>query len=292
MNNTILLVDDEENILKSLKRLLRKDGYEILIANSGQEALDLLEKNRVQVVLSDQRMPNMTGSELLEKVRQLYPETVRMILSGYADFESVVDAINNGKIFRFLNKPWNDEDIRENVKSAFEKQRNKETLVSFDENTKLYNSFYFDMSLSAKLAEYETTKQPFGLVMVDIDHFDRLRQVFGSQSLEQVIILAAKELKAWSETKNADPCRLTEDQFAVICRNLSSKEEFTQQVKEVFSIYSKAYNIDDQSLAITASVGGVFVNEKFENPKVLIRKVISLVNTIKEEGRNTFKVSP
>lgn len=115
----LLLVDDEENILKSLMRLLRRDGYTILRAQSGEEALRILAEHTVQVVLSDQRMPNMIGSELLGRVKALYPDTVRLMLSGYTDLESVTDAINRGAIYRFLTKPWDDELLRQNVAEAF-----------------------------------------------------------------------------------------------------------------------------------------------------------------------------
>lgn len=116
---TLLLVDDEQNIVSSLKRLLRRDGYQILTANSGQEGLDVLTSNKVDVIVSDQRMPGMTGVEFLRNVKELYPETVRMVLSGYTELNSVTDAINEGAVFRFLTKPWDDEKLRENIKEAF-----------------------------------------------------------------------------------------------------------------------------------------------------------------------------
>ncbi|MDO8650663.1 MAG: EAL domain-containing protein [Undibacterium sp.] len=116
---TLLLVDDEQNIVSSLKRLLRRDGYHILTANSGQEGLDVLAGNKVDVIISDQRMPGMTGVEFLRNVKEIYPETVRMVLSGYTELNSVTDAINEGAVFRFLTKPWDDEKLRENIKEAF-----------------------------------------------------------------------------------------------------------------------------------------------------------------------------
>lgn len=116
---TLLLVDDEQNIVSSLKRLLRKDGYHILTANSGQEGLDILTDNTVDVIVSDQRMPGMTGVEFLRKVKGLYPDTIRIVLSGYTELNSVTDAINEGAVFRFLTKPWDDDKLREHIKEAF-----------------------------------------------------------------------------------------------------------------------------------------------------------------------------
>ncbi len=116
---TLLLVDDEPNILASLKRLLRRDGYQILLANSGQEGLEILEKNKVDVIISDQRMPNMTGVEFLRTAKVSHPDTVRIVLSGYTELQSITDAINEGAIYKFLTKPWEDEQLRSNIQQAF-----------------------------------------------------------------------------------------------------------------------------------------------------------------------------
>lgn len=116
---TILLVDDEENILSSLKRLLRRDGYRILVASGGEAGLEILSTNPVDVIVSDQRMPGMTGVEFLRRVKMLYPDTVRMVLSGYTEFQSITDAINEGAIYKFLTKPWDDEQLRLNIQEAF-----------------------------------------------------------------------------------------------------------------------------------------------------------------------------
>ena len=115
----VLVVDDEPGILSALKRVLRRDGYEILAASSAKEGLRILGDHDVQVILSDQRMPEMSGTEFLSRVRDLYPETIRIILSGYTDLESIADAINRGSIYKFLTKPWEDDLLRENVREAF-----------------------------------------------------------------------------------------------------------------------------------------------------------------------------
>lgn len=119
MERTLLLVDDEEGITASLYRLLRRDGYTILRANSGQEGIELLAQNKVGVIISDQRMPGMTGVEFLSKVKEMYPDTVRIVLSGYTELNSVTDAINRGAIYKFLTKPWEDDLLRANIEEAF-----------------------------------------------------------------------------------------------------------------------------------------------------------------------------
>ncbi|HWH81348.1 MAG TPA: EAL domain-containing protein [Burkholderiaceae bacterium] len=116
---TLLLVDDEENILSSLKRLLRRDGYTILTACGAAEGLQRLAETEVDVIVSDQRMPGMTGVELLRRAKELYPDSIRMVLSGYTELQSIIDAINEGAIYKFLTKPWDDERLRGHVAEAF-----------------------------------------------------------------------------------------------------------------------------------------------------------------------------
>ncbi len=116
---TLLLLDDEENILRALTRLLRRDGYRILSTTNVKEAFSLLARNDVQVIVSDQRMPEMSGTEFLSRVKGIHPNTVRIVLSGYTDLKSVTDAINEGAIYKFLTKPWDDQQIRDQIQQAF-----------------------------------------------------------------------------------------------------------------------------------------------------------------------------
>jgi len=116
---TVLLVDDDEKVISSLQRLLALDGYVVLRARNALEGFEQLALNRVAVIVSDFRMPGMNGAEFLGRAKELYPETVRIMLSGHADFDSVTDAVNLGAIYKFLNKPWSDDDVREKIDQAF-----------------------------------------------------------------------------------------------------------------------------------------------------------------------------
>ena len=119
--DVILFVDDEENILKSIKRSLIDEPYKILLANSGKEALDILSKNIVSVIVTDMRMPEMNGIELLEIVKKLYPNIVRIVLTGYAHVSTLIAAINSGQIYRYLIKPWKlDSEFKPTLKQALE----------------------------------------------------------------------------------------------------------------------------------------------------------------------------
>jgi diguanylate cyclase (GGDEF)-like protein/PAS domain S-box-containing protein len=116
---TLLLVDDEENIVAALRRLLRAEGWLVLGATSAEQALQLMARHEVDVILSDQRMPGMTGVELLRRARVLCPDTVRLVLSGYTELQAITDAINEGAIYKFLAKPWDDAQLRSHLRDAF-----------------------------------------------------------------------------------------------------------------------------------------------------------------------------
>ena len=122
--HTILLVDDETSITKALNRLFRKGGYKILTAASGQEGLDILhtlkngEENPASLIISDQRMPGMNGAAFLAKSKEIFPDAIRFLLTGYSDMDAIVDAVNKGEIHRYLTKPWNDDDIILQVRQA------------------------------------------------------------------------------------------------------------------------------------------------------------------------------
>jgi len=115
----LLLVDDEPNILAALKRLLRADQYQVFTAGDGPQGLALLAQQTVDVIVSDQRMPGMLGADFLRKARELAPDTIRIMLSGYTELQSVTDAVNEGAIYKFLTKPWEDEQLRGHIAEAF-----------------------------------------------------------------------------------------------------------------------------------------------------------------------------
>lgn len=119
MARTIMLVDDEFDSLEPI-RILLNDEFNVLVAESGKDALKMLETMRAEIVVSDQRMPGMTGVQLLNRVRELYPNTVRIILSAYTDFDAMTMAINEGRVYRYLAKPWNVDSLRVVINQALE----------------------------------------------------------------------------------------------------------------------------------------------------------------------------
>lgn len=134
---SILYVDDEENNLISLKATFRIK-YKVFTAISGDEALKILEKNEIHIIISDQRMPNMTGVEFLEKVLEAYTKPIRILLTGYADMEAIVDAVNRGKIFHYLTKPWSADELSKTIERAYAVYIEKEKILAL--NTSLIKS--------------------------------------------------------------------------------------------------------------------------------------------------------
>lgn len=130
---TLLIVDDDAGVLASMARLFRHEGYDLLLAQGGKEGLERLADREVGVILVDQRMLDMSGCVFFSRARELRPDSVRIVLTGYTDLTSLADAVNRGAIFKFLTKPWEDDDLREAVREAFQLYR-----VS-RENTRLAN---------------------------------------------------------------------------------------------------------------------------------------------------------
>jgi len=119
---TLLFVDDELGVLKALRRVFFEEGYRLLTAGSGAEALEIMAKETVDLIISDQRMPGMTGVELLREMKQRWPETIRIMLTGHGDVQTITEAVNDGAVYKFITKPWHDEDLKITVRLALEQR--------------------------------------------------------------------------------------------------------------------------------------------------------------------------
>jgi response regulator RpfG family c-di-GMP phosphodiesterase len=157
--HTVLFVDDEVNILKAVQRLLRHEPLEVLCASRAQEALDLLGRHRAQVVVSDQRMPEMSGVDLLSAVRERHPDIVRMMLTGYTEMTIAVEAINRGEIFRLITKPWNDEELKATLRQACDHYDLKQEIKRLNQVTREQNFKLQDMNRNLEQKVRERTKQ-------------------------------------------------------------------------------------------------------------------------------------
>lgn len=121
--NKLLLVDDDANILRSLSRVFAEEEYSVFTASDGSEALEVMRRVPIDLIISDQKMPGMSGLEFLEKTMDDYPDVIRIILTGHAELNDAIRAINSGSVYKFILKPWNNDDLKVTVKRALE-QRN------------------------------------------------------------------------------------------------------------------------------------------------------------------------
>ncbi len=278
MQNTLLLVDDEPNVLRSLTRLFSDNGYRVLMANSGKEALELLLNEKVQVIISDQRMPTMTGSQLLIIVRKLYPDTVRLILSGYADFNAVQSAINEGAIFKFLTKPWDDELLLKDVNDALKKydeqikvkenERELEKLMYQDKLTGLCNRLSFSQNLFSVIKKAEAREPKFALLTIDVDRFEEINNSFGFENGDKVLKEIAIRLSQL-DVNQGEVARLSSNQFSIIYVNEFDLSAINDFIETVSNRLKQPFMIAGSKLYINVSMGVSYYPQHARNPDLL-----------------------
>ncbi|MFZ2161752.1 MAG: HD domain-containing phosphohydrolase [Sideroxyarcus sp.] len=168
-NETLLLVDDEANVLSSLKRLFRPFGYRIFTAEGGAQGLEIMQRETVDLVISDMRMPEMDGAQFLQKVYEQWPDTVRILLTGYAEISATIDAVNKGHIYRYISKPWEDNDIVLAIKQALRQKQLEKANQGLEELTRKQNEELKDLNanLEQKVkARTEEVRQTMGFLEV------------------------------------------------------------------------------------------------------------------------------
>lgn len=194
----VLFVDDEPRVTSALKAIFRRE-YDVFIANSGADALALLSKQKVDVLVSDQRMPHMLGNELLAAVSKQYPQTMRILLTGFMDMKAIVDSINEGEVYRFINKPWRNDEMREVVADAALASEipviSMNATINETEQQTVSNT-----SASAKSSQTSKPEQDQALLMMeqkkDIRHqirkfcSDQEIMIYGTQNVEQAVAAA------------------------------------------------------------------------------------------------------
>lgn len=199
-DKTLLLVDDEPNILKSLNRVFRREGYTIFTANSGLEGIELLNQHDIAVILSDQRMPSMSGTEFLKKAKEIRPNSVRIVLSGFTDIESITTAINEGSIFKFLTKPWDDDQLKANIREAFE-------LHSLKEKNEQLNREISEKNKALKITNDElrkTAAENERLIRVQAQALQMSQAVFARVPVGLISIDSEQCIQVYNETALAN----------------------------------------------------------------------------------------
>ncbi|OIR17227.1 phytochrome-like protein cph2 [mine drainage metagenome] len=324
VERTLLLVDDEDEIGAALARLLRGDGYAILRANSGIEGLEILARHEVGVVISDQRMPGMSGVEFLTRVYELYPQTIRIVLSGYADLNSVTDAINRGAIYKFFTKPWDNEALRADVLEAFrryELMRQKEKLLHdiqganvllsqinlelaaemeqkdsqieriahYDPLTDLPNRLLFLDRLDQEIARAHRDDRMVAVLSLDLDRFKQVNDSFGHPVGDEVLQIVASRL-----ARHARECdtvaRIAGDEFGLLLTGIKATHyagEVAQNILDSFA--HDPVTIGDNEIYVTFSMGiGIYPFDGV-NTTALLKNAAAALHHAKNEGRNNFQ---
>lgn len=218
---TVLFVDDEPNILRAIKRALFKMDINMLLAESGIKALELLETNTVNVVISDMKMPHMSGAELLEQVAQKYPNTFRVVLTGFADIDSTIKAVNQGKIHRYLQKPWDNQELINTIEEGLERVKLK------DENERL------------QLLTRAQNK--------------KLKDINALQ--EQTIQKRTKQIKAALNRIEKNNYALEQVLFNVISINPAINGKFAIEVSELAGLLAHQAGCDKETIRVTKYAG-------------------------------------
>ncbi len=194
----ILYVDDEEHNLTSFAATFRKD-YKIHICTNGNEALEIMRHNDIKLVITDQRMPEMTGIQLLEKLSPEFPDSIRMILTGFSDIEVIIEAINSGRVFRYITKPWNENELKmtiENARQLFDLQtRNKDLVEELqqkveeqDQTLKLFTRYVPEQVVKSTLEKsqesiFEGELRNVAVLFCDIRGFTPLSEVLSPKEV-------------------------------------------------------------------------------------------------------------
>lgn len=230
----ILFVDDEENILRALKRLFMDEDCEVFTASSGADALKILQENKdICVIVSDQRMPEMTGVDFLEKSRKISPQSIRILLTGYADINAAVDAINRGGTYRYITKPWKDEDLLQTVKGALQNyflvQENKRLNAIVKKQNAELKKWSEELEVIVQEQTVELQKS-----YDDLKRFNaRLRTNFKSTIVAFSGLLELRDKRMRNHSKNV----------AEIVGNVARKLNMTSEEREVLIVAALLHDI-------------------------------------------------
>jgi diguanylate cyclase (GGDEF)-like protein len=324
MERTLLLVDDEEDVVAALERLLRHDGYNILRANSGKQGLEVLAQHEVGVVISDQRMPEMSGVEFLTRVKELYPDTIRVVLSGTGDFDTVTTAINQGAIYKFFTKPWDNDVLRVDVMEAFWRQelaREKgqllqqiqsanellaqvnldlaaamelkdsqiDRVVHYDTLTNLPNRLLFLDRLDQELTRAQRDNSMMAVLMIDLNRFKQVNDSFGHPVGDQLLQIVAERLN--SQIRACDTvARIAGDEFCIALTGVKTSHAAGEVAQKLLDLFAhNSISVNDIEIFITLSIVVSIYPVDGLNTTTLLKNADAALHQAKNEGRNNFQ---
>jgi diguanylate cyclase (GGDEF)-like protein len=294
MNQALLFVDDEPNILKTLRLIFEDDSYIIYTATSGKDALEILAKTPIQVIISDQRMPNMTGTEFLTQVKSLYPKTVRIILSGFSDFDALKDAINNGAIYKFINKPWDIDALRTLVRDAFQQimpmvdDADILKLANKDSLTKLPNRFLLNKQLEKLIISARKTKQSIVIILLFLDGFNSVDEVFGEINEGNILQIIAKRIQKLVE-EDANIANLGWGKFCLLFENIL-KNSLENLLSKILVEIKKPVKVLNREYLLSSTIGISLFPEHGDTYYSLMKHAEYARSLSAKLGGNTYKI--
>ena len=321
----ILVVDDEPSILSALTRLLRRSRYTVLTAGDSEAALSVLASTPVDLLISDMRMPRVNGADLLAQAQRLYPDTMRILLTGYSEFESVVRAINEGGVYRYLSKPWDDHDLLATVSQALEHRRlTRETarltalterqneelrafnaglevlvakrteevqrLARHDPLTGLYNRRVLAAEMDAAIRESRDGGCAYLLFLLDLDRFKPVNDLYGHRAGDIVLCEIAQRLK--EVVRHGDTvARIGGDEFAVIARVEQGLglEYAIELASRLLVGIQEPMEVEGKYIEIGASIGIASCVTDGADAEGLLRSADTAMYRAKREARGGFR---
>ncbi|RZL64803.1 MAG: hybrid sensor histidine kinase/response regulator [Pedobacter sp.] len=266
----VLYIDDEENNLQAFKASFRRQ-YEIYTANSAAEGLEILQNVNVQVIIADQKMPNTTGVEFFKSITETFPDPIRILLTGYTDIEALADAINHGDIYRYITKPWNDLELHNSIKNA-------------------YDAYKAKIDLRNKIAELEKTNDELNRFIYSISHELRapLVSVIGIVGLVKMEGLFNSSGEYWGliETCSNKLDYYIQKTLQYYKNNKTTSEtspvDFKKLIQELIEVY--AYTDKDTRFNINVNQNEVFNGDLFRIEVILGNLISNAIKYQKVDG--------
>ncbi|MBN1799774.1 MAG: diguanylate cyclase [Spirochaetales bacterium] len=284
----ILFVDDDIKALKRFNHTFRAE-FDVDTAVNAEQALTKIYSDcEYAVVVADMRMEDMNGVEFLHKIKRITPDTIRIMLTGYADFQTAIEAVNKGNIFRFLEKPCLNKDLRAVIKEgieAYKQIKQVEEKAHTDSLTGLYNHNSIIEILEKYVTQAAAAKQPLSLAMIDLDHFKKVNDTYGHQTGDNVLVTIAQVIKEEiRETDNAG--RYGGEEFLLVMPETDSVQAFIALERLRKRIESQKW--EQQGLKLTMSAG---VKQYMDETAVcFIKKTDDLLYLAKKKGRNRIEI--
>ncbi len=319
---TVVMVDDEQNILQSLKRCFRREQYTVVCAGSGAEGLTLVAATpNIAVIVSDQRMPEMNGSEFLTRSRELAPDAIRMLLTGYSDMETTVAAMNEGGATHYIGKPWEDSSLLQTVRdgvrhyhlimenrrqqeiisqknaelremlSQITQQNSKlERLASTDALTGLTNRRRFLESLENERSRFERYGGALSLIMFDIDHFKKVNDTWGHAVGDAVLCEIARDALKFLRREDL-AARYGGEEFVILLpeTELPGAALIADRLRQLVADTVVAHD-QGPPLSVTISIGVASLEADESGDELLIRADKAMYQA-KNSGRNRVELS-